>query len=117
VKSLKMIAYVLVGLVIAACVLIFILFHESNPPVNPRDSFNLNEAQRAQSAQAALKGDWKAATGLGMYWFMYRNKPGCGYAWFALAERNGGPSGSNSALEHTRKISNGVPELDNCGPR
>jgi hypothetical protein len=117
---LKTKIYVRVLCALSVGLIVFLLFWKfvrDPTDINPRDSFNLDEAQRAQLAQAALKGDWKAATSVGMYWFMYKNKPGCGHAWFVLAERHGGPSGSNSALEHTSKLSNGVPEIGNCGPR
>jgi len=90
------------------------LFHKTQPPINPRDSFYLSDEQLAQLADAATYGDSGAASQLGLYWFMYRNMPACAHTWLLLAERSGAAFGPDSALEHTRHANQGVPELQNC---
>ena len=94
-----------------------ILHFQSPPDINPRDSFRLTDAHLAELSKDATRGDWRSAGRVGEFWFMYKNQPGCAYKWFALSAQYGGPSGEHSYLEITKKMSNGVAERADCGPR
>jgi TPR repeat protein len=102
VKTARLLAFVLAGLVAVVLAGIYWPLGIKPSGINPAKIFDLDAAAYAATQRAATSGDADANFRLGQYW-MFIGRPACSKPWFQQAHRLG-DSRADSWLQQLKSV-------------